>query len=204
MLETAPEHGWTRRAIGLAAERAGLSAGEASLAAPGGPIELIEAFAQWADTEMAARLAAQPLLRMKIRQRVTAGIRSRLEALGPHKEAVRRAAYVLALPGHAPVAARIGWATGDRIWRAIGDTSTDFNHYSKRAILMGVQGATLARWLADTSENQRDTWDFLDRRIENVMQFEKIKAQVGAATGVGEGLVGMLARLRYGRGTDQN
>ena len=98
--------------------------------------------------------------------------------LRPHKEAARRAAAFLTLPPHAGRAATLLYATVDAIWRAAGDTSTDFNFYSKRAILAGVYSATLLRWFTDESEDEAETSAFLDRRIEDIMRFEKFKAQL--------------------------
>lgn len=189
--------GWSEADLAKAAEAAGLNPGEAGLAAPNGAIDLIEAFAGWADREMEAGLAAAPLSTMKIRARVTLGVRLRLEALAPHKEMVRRGALLLARPANAPAAARIGWRTADAIWRALGDASTDENYYTKRLILSGVHAATLARWLADDSPGLEPTWAFLDRRIEGVMTFEKLKARFKPISELGPAVVGALARLRY-------
>lgn len=198
MREEAARLGWTRAAVRAAAKAAGLTEAEAHLAAPGGPLELLEAFAAWADEEMAQRLAALDLPRMKIREKVTAAIRLRLEIIDPYRHAARRGARVLAVRRLAPLAARMGWATADRIWRALGDTSTDGNYYSKRAILAAVHGAVFARWLLDTSPGYVDTWSFLDRRIENVMQFEKLKARTAMAALAPRLALARLARWRYG------
>lgn len=189
--------GWREADVALAAETAGLSPGEASLAAPNGALDLIDAFAEWADLQMEEGLAAAPLATMKIRAKATLGVRLRIEALAPHKEMVRSGAWLLARPAAAPTAARIGWRTADRIWRALGDTSTDENFYTKRAILAAVHGATLARWLADDDPSAEAVWAFLDRRIENVMTFEKVKARLKPVSGLGPALAGALARLRY-------
>src|SRR5712671_1257964 len=66
----------------------------------------------------------------------------------------------------------------DAMWYAAGDTSTDFNFYTKRATLAGVYSSTLLYWLADRSPGSEATWGFLDRRIDDVMKIEKLKAQV--------------------------
>ena len=127
------------------------------------------------------------------------GQQVRLEAQQPYKEAARAMTRALAHPLRAPEAARLLWRTADHIWRALGDTSTDGNFYSKRAILSGVLASTYARWFSDESEDNEATWAFLDARIENVMQFEKFKAQLKP---VGEGVqsaIGVAARFRYGR-----
>lgn len=198
VLPFAGDEGWNERTLARAAEVAGLSEGEAALAAPRGAMDLVAAFAQRADDEMVSRLAEAPLAGMKIRAKATLGVRARLEALAPYKAAVGKAAFVLARPSNAIEAAEIGWATADKIWRAIGDASTDENYYSKRALLAAVHGATLARWLNDASEGHSETWTFLDKRIENVMQVEKLKARLRPLEAVGPMATELLARLRYG------
>jgi ubiquinone biosynthesis protein COQ9 len=90
--------------------------------------------------------------------------------VGSHREAVRRALGLLALPHNAPVAATTLWRTVDAIWYAAGDTATDFNYYTKRGLLAGVYSATVLYWLEDRSEGLADTWTFLDRRIGDVMR----------------------------------
>ena len=142
-----------------------------------GPISLVEYFSQWADAGMEARLAAMELKAMKIRARIAAAVMARLDALGAHKEAARRAAALLSLPMHAALGAKLMYRTVDAMWRAAGDTATDFNFYTKRGILAGVYGSTAMRWFNDTSEDGAPTRDFLAARIENVMQFEKFKAK---------------------------
>jgi ubiquinone biosynthesis protein COQ9 len=135
----------------------------------------------------------------KIRAKATLAVRARLEAMAPHKESLRRAAVFLAMPHNVPDAAQIGWRAADRAWRAMNDPSTDFNYYSKRMILTGVHAATLAFWLQDDSDDSAPTWAFLDRRIENVMGIEKIKARIGAVVEKLPDPLGVLTLLRYGR-----
>jgi ubiquinone biosynthesis protein COQ9 len=141
-------------------------------------LSLVEAFSQNADDEMESRLACLDLKEMKIRERIAAAVKARLAALSLHKEAARRAAAFLSLPPHAALGARLVYRTVDVMWRAVGDTSTDFNFYTKRAILAGVYSATLLRWFTDQSMDESATEHFLADRIENVMQFEKFKNQM--------------------------
>ena len=145
---------------------------------PDGPPSLVEAFSDWADAEMDARLAKAKLPAKKIRDRIKLAVRTRLDVLAPHKEAARRAAAWLTLPPNAALGLKLLYRTTDAMWRAAGDTATDFNFYTKRAILAGVYSATLMRWFTDESADESDTDAFLARRIEDVMRFEKLKAQV--------------------------
>ena len=145
---------------------------------PGGPLDLVEALSDMFDDEMEARLAKAKLGAMKVRARIAKAVKTRLEILKPHKEAARRAAAFLTLPPHAARGAALLYRTVDVMWRAAGDTSTDFNFYTKRAILAGVYSATLMRWFTDESEDESETDAFLARRIDDVMRFEKFKAQI--------------------------
>lgn len=197
MLQVAPEHGWGDAGLRAAARLAELSEGECALAAPRGAIDLIDAFADRADDEMGAALEGMDIGAMRIREKVRSAVWARLTALEPHRHALARSLVVLALPHRAADGARIAWRTADRIWRALGDTSTDENYYSKRAILTGVHASTLARWLADDSPERAAASAFLDARIENVMQFEKVKAQMRQAPALGTALLGALAATRY-------
>lgn len=203
ILEVFPTHaarlGWTEAAFKAAVAEAGLSEGEAALACPKGVFDLFDAFAARADQAMLERLEELDLAAMKVRQRVRAAVQVRLEAQAPYKDAARAMTRALAHPLRAPEAARLLWRTADLIWRALGDVSTDENFYSKRAILSGVLGSTYARWFSDDSPDHEATWAFLDARIENVMQFEKLKARLKPVSEGVQTAVGVAARFRYGR-----
>lgn len=199
LLPIAGETGFTRQAIDQAGLAAGLTPGLIELAAPRGADDMLDAFAAWADDQMEANLSGTDLLSLKIRERVKAAVLARLDALEPYKPAARRAAAAMAVPGRGPaMAASHLWQTADRIWRLLGDRSTDGNFYSKRAILTGVLGATMARWLTDDDPGRAATEAFLDARIENVMQIEKLKARAKPLEHMGTLAVSALARWRYG------
>lgn len=194
----AAELGWTEAAFRAAVADAELSEGEAALACPKGVFDLFDAFAARADAAMLDRLDDLDLAAMRYSQRVKACVQVRLEAQAPYKDAARAMTRALARPTRAPEASRLLWRSADTIWRALGDTSTDENYYSKRAILSGVLASTYAFWFSDTSEDHEATWDFLEKRIDNVMQFEKFKARLKPLSGVGETVAGLAARFRYG------
>jgi ubiquinone biosynthesis protein COQ9 len=164
-------------------QKAGIEAGVSDVARlfENGPISLIEFYSSWADERMEARLAATDLKAMKIRERIAAAVKTRLAVLKPQKEAARRAGALLSLPMHAALGAKLLYRTVDAMWRATGDTSTDFNFYTKRGILAGVYASTAMRWFNDTSVDEKATDEFLAARIENVMQFEKFKAKAKEA-----------------------
>jgi ubiquinone biosynthesis protein COQ9 len=170
--------GWSERTLRAAAEEAGVDAALTRVAFPRGAVDLALYFHETGDRKLAEDLAAAPLSEMRIRDRVAYGVRRRLEIAARDREAVRRGATLFALPVYAGDGARAIWRTADTIWTGLGDTSDDANWYTKRAILAGVYSATTLYWLGDTSDGFEDTWSFLDRRIEGVMQFESLKASI--------------------------
>jgi len=151
------------------------------------------------DTQTEAKIKTMDLSSMKIRDRVTAAILARLEAIEPHNEAARRAGSRLVLPDAAAQGTAQIWASADMIWHAIGDTSTDGNFYSKRATLSTVIATTLPVWLSDDSEGRSKARAFLDARIENVMQFEKLKWTLKNKTKHWPNPGEVLGQLRYGK-----
>ena len=178
----APSDGFSDAVLARSAKDAGVSAEMLLHLFPDGPAGLVECFSEASDAQMERRLAKQSLSEMKIRARIAAAVLARLAAIEPHKEAARRASAFLMLPTNAARGLKLLYRTVDAMWRAAGDTSTDFNFYTKRAILAGVYSATLLRWFNDTSEDESETRAFLDARIENVMQFEKFKAELRERT----------------------
>lgn len=169
--------GWSQATFDAAVADSEMDAALALAVCPRRAVDLAVAYHRRGDTLMQTRLTECDLMAMRIRDRITHAVRVRLEA-SEDKEAVRRGVTLFAMPHFAPEGARLIWATCDQIWNAVGDSSTDGNWYSKRAILSGVYSSTVLFWLGDDSHDGQATWDFLDRRIENVMQFEKTKAQI--------------------------
>ena len=190
--------GWTDAAFRAACEEVQISEGEAQLACPRGAIDLFDAFAERADRAMLAGLDGLALESMRIRDKVRAAVQLRIEAQFLYKDAARAMTRALARPTRAPEAARLLWRTADHIWRALGDTSTDENFYSKRVILSGVLASTYAKWFSDDSADSEPTWAFLNGRIDNVMQFEKFKARLKPLSEGVQNAVGVAARFRYG------
>ncbi|KQN24745.1 RpsU-divergently transcribed [Sphingomonas sp. Leaf33] len=189
--------GWSAQAVDSAAMALGIDADVAPLAFPGGPVDMIDAWFVQVDAEMHARLPAETLAAMKIRARITTLVETRLEIVAPNREALRRALAVLALPQNALRAAKLGWRSADVMWRAAGDTATDYNHYTKRAMLGAVYAATITVFLDDDSEDFADTRAFLARRIENIMQIEKVKAGLMPNRERLPSLSRFIGRLRY-------
>jgi len=173
--------GFTDGLLQKAGAEAGVSKADLARLFENGVLSLVEFFSINTDAQMEKRLAGMDLKAMKIRERIAAAVKTRLAILKPHKEAARRAAAFLSLPMHAALGAKLMYHTVDSMWRAVGDTSTDFNFYTKRGILAGVYGSTAVRWFNDTSADEKPTEEFLAARIENVMQFEKFKAKAKEA-----------------------
>jgi ubiquinone biosynthesis protein COQ9 len=193
--ENAVFDGWTKAAIESAAGRLGVEPAQARVAFPKTQAGMIDAYIEAVDRRMADRLPPEKLRSMKIREKIRALIWTRLQVMAPAREAVRRALAILAMPQNVPLAMRIGWRTTDLMWRLAGDSSTDYNHYTKRMTLGAVYASTLLVWLDDESAGWSETSAFLDRRIENVMQFERRKA--GWRSQEHFSVSRFLGRLRY-------
>jgi ubiquinone biosynthesis protein COQ9 len=189
--------GWNLTSVAITAQRLGIDPQVAALAFPGGAIDMIDAWFAHIDRAMLITLPDDTLSAMKIRARITALVEARLAILAPDREALRRAQSVLAMPTHARHAVKLGWHAADAMWRAAGDTATDYNHYTKRAILGSVYAATLLIFVNDDSDDYGDTRAFLARRIEGIMRFEKVKARLTKGSDVGFSVSRLIGRLRY-------
>jgi ubiquinone biosynthesis protein COQ9 len=181
MLPHVPFEGWTVRALRSGLLAAGLPEDEATILFPGGAADMIAVFCDLADRRMME--AAATLTATGLTARVRAIVASRLAMNRSHKEAIRRAMSVLALPGNARTAAAVTARTVDAIWHAAGDRSADFSWYTKRAILSAVYGATVFFWLHDTSDDDADTVAFLDRRLRGVGRLMRIRGRADALLG---------------------
>jgi len=189
--------GWTEPALKLAAEDIGISSEMAELAFPRGPLEALEDHLARENAALLAALEAKDLPSMKIRDRITVAIRTRLELGADTREVARRSMALMAMPQNLAMGPKALWQIADTMWRAAGDTSTDHNWYTKRMTLSGVYSAVLLFWLNDESEDYADTWAFLDRRIEDVMKIEKTKWQMRKASEKLPSLSRFLGHLRY-------
>lgn len=196
-----PFDGWSPATFKAAIKDSGLDPALARAVCPRGSVDLAVAYHRRGDAKMLEGLAEADLANLRFRDRIAKAVRLRLEA--GDREAIRRGSTLFALPHHAPEGAGLIWETSDKIWTALGDTSDDVNWYSKRATLSGVYSATLLYWLGDTSEGHQATWSFLDRRIDDVMQIEKIKAQVRESPTLSRLMAGpnwLLSHIKAPRG----
>ena len=195
--EHAAFDGWSAKAVDSAAAQLGIDAAQARLAFPKDQAEMVDAYIQGVDAALEAHFTPEKIATLKIRERIRALIWQRLEIMAPAREAVRTGISIMAMPQNLPVGLKAGWRSADLMWRLAGDTSTDYNHYSKRLILSGVYGSTLLAWLDDQSEDWGESAAFLDRRLADVMRFEKWKANWSANDLHRPSLTGFLGRLRY-------
>ncbi len=194
--------GWNETALIAAAEMAGCDVDVAKLAFPDKPLggramDMIDAWITSVDQAMEAEWPQERLAELKIRDRIKELVTFRLKAVEDIDEAVRRAMSVMAMPQNARRSLQMGWRSADIMWRLAGDTSTDYNHYTKRTILAGIYSATLAFFVNDDSEGKEKSYEFLDRRIEGVMKFEKAKAKFTSREVELPSLTRFLGRLRY-------
>ncbi len=190
--------GWSDEALAMAADQLGADRDVARLAfGDDGAIGMICAWIETIDRSMILEFPPETIAAMKIRERIRSLVQFRLDAVAGQEEALRRALAIMAMPQNAARALRTGWRSADVMWRLAGDTATDYNHYTKRAILASIYGATLAVLVDDQSEGKADTRAFLDRRIEGVMRFEKAKAKWLAPDRERFSVTRFLGRLRY-------
>lgn len=200
-LPNVPFDGWSRACLRKAAVAAGYDEDMAGRAFPRGAADAVDVYVAEADRQMLDELERRDLPALKIRQRIATAVRVRLEQAAGHREAVRQALAVQAMPRNARAALKSLYRTVDAMWYAAGDNATDFNFYTKRALLAGVYSSTLLFWLNDNSEDFADTWEFLDRRIEDVMQIMTFRRRVEKVTDRLPDLPSpwtVLGRLRHG------
>jgi len=195
--EAAVFDGWGEEAVKTAAAAHGVDGELALYAFADGPMAMISAWIAAIDLAMAGALPVDTLAALPIRERIRRLVRFRLDALTGQEEVLRSALAIMARPRHLVAAAKLGWHSADVMWRLAGDTAVDFNFYTKRATLAGIYAATLAVFMDDQSEGKAETQDFLGRRIEGVMRFEKLKSQLFRRDTVHFSPVRLLGRLRY-------
>ncbi len=200
-LSHVPFDGWTMAALRAGAGDLGLDLADVARLFPGGPDEAVALWVEEADRAMVAELARRNLGNMRHRDRIATAVRVRLEQHEEHREAIRRALALQALPQNGPGGLRSLYRTVDAMWHAAGDTSTDFSFYTKRLLLSGVYISTLMFWLSDTSEGSEASWGFLDRRIEDVMKIQKARGRIERYLPDTERVLGSFLRRRGSRRT---
>ena len=193
--ENAVFDGWTPAAVDSAAKKAGIDAYQARLAVPKDQAGKIDLYIRGVDRALEKHFTPERLDGLKIREKIRAIVWKRLEIMADAREAIRRGLSILAMPPNLPTALKTGWRTADVMWRIAGDSSTDYNHYTKRMMLGGVYGSTLLVWLDDRTEGWTETAAFLDRRIDDVMKIDKLKADLKSQEHFS--VSRFLGRLRY-------
>ena len=192
--------GCTARALVAGAVTAGLPEGTAERAFPGGMVDFVGHWSDLGDRRATTELARRDVQDLRMSERVATAVRTRIEVENDHREAVRRAVAFLALPPNVADGTRYAWRSVDSLWYACGDTATDFTYYTKRALLAPVYTATVLYWLADESEDNMETWGFLNRRLGDVMQIPKLQNRfAGPLRNAGESLERVLSGRRRRR-----
>ena len=195
--ENAVFDGWSEAAVHSAAGQLGIDPAQARLAFPKDAPHMIKAWIEGVDAAMTAHFTPDVIAAMKVRDRIRSMIWFRLDLMAPAREALRKGLAILAMPQNLALALRTGWRSADVIWRLAGDTATDYNHYTKRLTLSAVYTSTLLAWLDDDSEGFAQTGAFLDRRLHDVMKFEKWKTEWRGNAIRRPSLARFLGRLRY-------
>lgn len=187
-LQHVPFDGWNRRALRAGAADIGSDAATTKRLFPRGGDDLLAHLDVWTDRRLVAAVDQDAIDRLRMRERIARLVRMRLEILTPHREAMRRAIAARLIPSNAFAAGPALWRSIDLIWAIAGDRADDASYYTKRGLLLAVWTSTFFYWLEDQSADLEDSWAFLDRRIDNVMQIGKLRGQV-------EGLFKNLERI---------
>ena len=193
-LERAPGLGWNGRLVRAACAANGLSPGDEELLLPNGARDLASLLSRRHDDRALVELGQVEARSLKMRERIARAVSARMEAGAADLEATRRCAAFLALPMNADLGLKLAWESADHLWCWAGDTATDWNHYSKRAILSGILIPALTmRWF----DGREAAEAFVAARIENVMAFETWKAGKDFDAPLRK-VAAALSRMRYG------
>jgi len=190
-LRHVPFDGWSRTALRAGARDAGYDDSVVLRVFGGSMRDVADHFSDWSDRRMLLELEKLDVQSLKIRQRIHVGVKTRLQLNAPYREAIRRLASFLALPGNTPLATRLAWRTSSAIWYWAGDRSADWNHYTKRGLLASVYTSTILYWLADQVDDRGDypqTWAFLERRIEDVLRIFGLPKRLKKTFAAGPGM----------------
>lgn len=174
LLATLPdvaENGWHWSSIEKAAQSCGLQDDMHGSLFPNGLVDAVAHFSDYIDRAMLKKLENIPTSALRSKDKVRAAILARYDILTPYKDATKATLAFWAMPNHVIQGQRVLWRSADRIWTWVGDTSTDYNRQTKRALLSSILMGTNMVWIGDDSENNIVTQAFLDRRLENVMEF---------------------------------
>lgn len=203
VLNHIPFDGWSAASLSMAAADCGVSEAELAGLFPASVSDAIAAYGDYADEMMVAAFQDRDeaeMSTMPVHIRIRTLILLRLHQAAPHKEVVRRTLAVLAKPQHARLAAKMLYNTVDAMWRAAGDTSTDYNFYTKRATLSAVYSATLLAFLSDNSADMAKTEAFLDRRLADIAKLPKMtKPAKGMADMAGRMAMRFASTVMRGR-----
>lgn len=187
MLCHVPFDGWTETTMRHTADELGMSASDVKLLFPNGVIGVIETGLKDIDNRMVKifmeRFNAE-IDTMPVHVKIKELLLVRFELLQPHKEAIRKLLVFMAQPRHAMLGTNFVYTTLDRVWRAAGDRSTDYNFYTKRATLGAVYGSTLLAFLDDDTPDMQKTRAFLGRRLKDVANVPKLTKPIRTAASV--------------------
>jgi ubiquinone biosynthesis protein COQ9 len=162
-------YGFNKNMLIKATENCNLSEGTVGRLFPEGIYELKEYFFNETDIEMLKKINRIKSKIIRIRDKIYNGVIIRLEIFQKNKDAIKQ---IFVSESSNPIKSiKNLWNAADLIWKSAGDTSTDYNHYTKRLLLSWVYLSTLICWFNDTKKDIKETKLFLNRRIDEVLQF---------------------------------
>ena len=169
-------YGFNKNMLIKAAENCNFSEGTLGRLFPEGIYELKEYFFNETDIEMLKKINRIKNKNIRIRDKIYNGVIIRLEIFQKNKDAIK---HIFVSESSNPIkSVKNLWNTADLIWKSAGDTSTDYNHYTKRLLLSWVYLSTLLCWFSDSKKDIKETKLFLNRRIDEVLKFGKKSASI--------------------------
>ncbi|XP_050760199.1 LOW QUALITY PROTEIN: ubiquinone biosynthesis protein COQ9, mitochondrial [Gymnogyps californianus] len=210
-LEFVPEHGWTAEAIAEGAKTLGLSVAAAGMFHSDGS-ELVLHFVSQCNTKLSELLEQEQKLvqlgeaeKKPTDQFLRDAVEARLRMLIPYIEKWPQALSILLLPHNIPASLNLLTSMIDDIWQYAGDQSTDFNWYTRRAVLTGIYNTTELVMMQDSSPDFEDTWRFLENRVADAMNMNNTAHQVqSTGEAVVQGLMGAAVTIRNLAGLNQH
>jgi len=176
-LQKVKTFGWTVEALSTGAEENGLP-GIAHGMFPDGPVELVNYFIEKCNIEMIQKLSSMNLQQVTMKERLRTILQMRLEMLLPYSSNWSQALSVMGQPQNLPKSLHGLALLIDEILHQCGDKSTDFDWYTKRALVTGIYVTTELYLLTDATRNKQDTWDYLDRRIDDFLRMSTLKVDL--------------------------
>ena len=184
ILLKAKEHvskcGWNDKLFYNIASKSKFKFSEIAVLFPEGYITLLEMYLDTVNNQMTEDSKKINLIRLRVHERVKELVILRLKIMSREKELISKTYFHLLLPQNFKIASRCLYKAVDQIWFVAGDNSTDFNFYSKRAILASIYTLTMIHFI--NNDNMDETLSVLNKLLKRVSKIPKIKSNISDYT----------------------